>query len=75
MILVLLSRFSEFRQSYVGCRTCKTLVEHGDPIYIMRTVIGEELRAEIIDAAKITLDSSDSFCSYLGVNLHLMDSV
>ena len=60
MILVLLSRFSEFGQCNLGYTICKTLAEHGHHLYVTTTSIGEELRTEIKKTAKITFDSKGS---------------
>ena len=60
MILVLLSRFSEFGQFNFGYTLCKTLAEHGYHLYVTTTSTGEELRNEINNAAKLTFDSKGS---------------
>ena len=60
MILVLLSRFSEFGQSNFGYTICKTLTEHGHHLYVTTTSIGEELQTETNNAAKLTFESKGS---------------
>ena len=60
MILVLLTRFSDSRESIVGFSLCQKLAEQGYNLYVTTTSTGEVLQREIQKAADISTRAKGS---------------